>query len=263
MIHSFDADLAKLVGINAALVYYHLEFWCKRNEQTGSNVVDGEAWTYCSLSDLVSTYPYLTKNQVRYALKVLLDTNLIKRRKDLNKISYDRTYWYCVCDVSHADVSSITRRCVNNHTPMCDVSHTDVLPITQPSVNGHTPSVNSHTDSVNGHTTIPIYITDNIKQIPNGNKYVGDKTRSKKFTPPTLEELQAYCLEKGIELDCEYFLDYYNSNGWVVGKNKMRDWKATARNWARRNNDKPRAKTQPVNEFEALKEELAKGGSLF
>ena len=33
-------------------------------------------------------------------------------------------------------------------------------------------------------------------------------------------------------------MDYYNSNGWLVGKSKMKDWKATARNWNRRNNSK-------------------------
>lgn len=57
----------------------------------------------------------------------------------------------------------------------------------------------------------------------------------KNFVRPTLEEIKAYCQENGLCIDAEYFFDYYNSNGWKVGgKSPMKDWRATARNWARR-----------------------------
>ena len=58
----------------------------------------------------------------------------------------------------------------------------------------------------------------------------GKKPRST-FTPPTLEEVQAYCRERGNHVDAERFIDYYTSNGWKVGKNSMKDWKAAVRNW--------------------------------
>ncbi|MGN0135890.1 DUF6291 domain-containing protein [Anaerotignum sp.] len=58
----------------------------------------------------------------------------------------------------------------------------------------------------------------------------GKKPRST-FTPPTLEEVQAYCQERGNHVDAERFIDYYTSNGWKVGKNSMKDWKAAVRNW--------------------------------
>lgn len=59
---------------------------------------------------------------------------------------------------------------------------------------------------------------------------------SKKFSKPTIEDLKAYCEEKGLgNVDVEYFYDYYESNGWQVGKSKMKDYKATLRNWNRRN----------------------------
>lgn len=57
------------------------------------------------------------------------------------------------------------------------------------------------------------------------------KGRAKRFTPPTLEEVEAYCRERGNRVDPERFLDYYTSNGWKVGKNPMKDWKATVRTW--------------------------------
>ncbi len=60
---------------------------------------------------------------------------------------------------------------------------------------------------------------------------VGEKR--KRFTPPTKEEVADYCAEKKLSIDTERFIDFYESKGWMVGKNKMKDWKASVRNWAR------------------------------
>lgn len=58
--------------------------------------------------------------------------------------------------------------------------------------------------------------------------------KSSRFSPPTRQDVAEYCAEKGFsDLDVERFVDYYTSNGWMVGKSKMKDWKATVRNWAR------------------------------
>lgn len=65
---------------------------------------------------------------------------------------------------------------------------------------------------------------------PNG----GTKKTRPRFVPPTLEEVRAYAEEKGLPVDAERFVDYYRSNGWKVGRNPMRDWRATVRNWARK-----------------------------
>jgi predicted phage replisome organizer len=53
----------------------------------------------------------------------------------------------------------------------------------------------------------------------------------KRFTPPTLEDVEEYCKEKGV--DAQKWHDHYTSNGWMVGRNKMKDWKAAVRTWAR------------------------------
>ena len=60
------------------------------------------------------------------------------------------------------------------------------------------------------------------------------------FKPPTLEEVQAYCAERGNLVDAQSFVDFYESKGWYVGKNKMKDWKAAVRTWERRNKSVPR-----------------------
>ena len=61
------------------------------------------------------------------------------------------------------------------------------------------------------------------------------KTKSKKFTKPSLEEINNFILENNLKVNGEHFYDYYESNGWKVGKNSMKDWKATLRNWNRNN----------------------------
>lgn len=54
---------------------------------------------------------------------------------------------------------------------------------------------------------------------------------NKRFTPPALEEVEAYCKERGNKVNAQAWFDHYLSNGWMVGKNKMKDWKATVRYW--------------------------------
>jgi len=56
-----------------------------------------------------------------------------------------------------------------------------------------------------------------------------------RFIPPTYDEVSAYAIEIGSSVNVDNFLDYYESNGWLVGKNKMKDWKATFRRWSREN----------------------------
>lgn len=78
---------------------------------------------------------------------------------------------------------------------------------------------------------------------PNVNVNVNDNDIKKKdtsvskekvhFVPPTLENVIGYCREKGLEMDAQRFIDFYESKGWMVGKNKMKDWRAAARNWCR------------------------------
>jgi len=55
-----------------------------------------------------------------------------------------------------------------------------------------------------------------------------------KFKKPSLEEIAIYCRGNGYNIDSQAFVDYYESNGWRVGKNPMKDWKASVRLWTRR-----------------------------
>lgn len=75
--------------------------------------------------------------------------------------------------------------------------------------------------------------------IPNGyqtdTQYRLGKDRLDKnirgFTPPSIDEVSAYCTERNNGIDPQHFVDFYEAKGWMVGKNKMKDWKAAVRTW--------------------------------
>lgn len=67
------------------------------------------------------------------------------------------------------------------------------------------------------------------------------------FTKPTLEEITEYCKERGNNVDPQRWMDHYSSNGWKVGKNSMKDWRAAVRTWERSEYSKP--SKQPIDLF--------------
>ena len=67
-------------------------------------------------------------------------------------------------------------------------------------------------------------------------------TKRKRFEKPTLSEIEQYCTERNNNVNAEQFYDYYESNGWKVGKNSMKDWKAAVRTWERSEYRKPTTK---------------------
>lgn len=86
-----------------------------------------------------------------------------------------------------------------------------------------------------------------------------DGVKEKRFAPPTLENVSEYCREMGYtNVDAERFIDFYTSNGWMVGKNRMKDWKAAVRNWDRREKNPQRqdgaAEVAKKNRFHNLEE---------
>jgi DNA-binding transcriptional ArsR family regulator len=74
-----------------------------------------------------------------------------------------------------------------------------------------------------------------------------------RFTPPTLDEVIEQCNRTGASIDPQGFIDFYESKGWMIGKNKMKCWKAAIRTWSR----KERESKQPVNQPVKQKREPA------
>lgn len=75
------------------------------------------------------------------------------------------------------------------------------------------------------------------------NDICNENARAKtRFTPPTVEEVDAYIREKGYSVNAQRFVDFYASKGWMVGKNKMKDWRASVRTWNNKDDSKPKSR---------------------
>lgn len=69
----------------------------------------------------------------------------------------------------------------------------------------------------------------NQPNLPDQKKEKAPPQAPRTFTPPSLAEVQAYCQERGKGVNAQRFVDFYASKGWMVGKNRMKDWKAAMR----------------------------------
>lgn len=100
------------------------------------------------------------------------------------------------------------------------------------------------------------------KEIEKKNK--ADKPARARFVKPTIEEVQAYCRERGNSVDANRFVDYYEANGWKVGKNPMKDWRAAIRTWEKNAYSTPQKAQSSVTgtlDFEAMEAYLHGGGN--
>lgn len=76
---------------------------------------------------------------------------------------------------------------------------------------------------------VPVNVPVNVNNIDSK----ADKPPRTRFSPPSVEEVAEYCRERRNAVDPQRFVDYYSANGWMIGKTKMKDWKAAVRTWER------------------------------
>lgn len=221
-VHSFNTEIAEEYGVNAAILFYHIVFWIEKNEANETNYHDGHYWTYNSIKAFKTLFPYMGEKQIRNALKKLTDEELLITG-NYNKSPYDRTMWY-----------ALTERAIS------------ILPKGQMKI-----AKRAHENSQKGE---PIPDSKPFG-LPNGyvntNVFTGEKSHkgkspsnSKRFIKPTIEEIKAYCSERRNNVDAESFYDFYESKGWYVGKNPMKDWKAAVRTWEKNSYGKNNGQSQ-------------------
>lgn len=204
--HCFNVELAKIVGLGEAIILQHLYWWYQHNKHKPEMNRDGLVWVFRSVKEMRENFPYLSDGNIRTAIKHLVDAGLVIRG-DYSERSMNKAIWYALTD------SAIR---------LFDLQET----------------ANPFGDSQNG-------FVETYKSIDSSNKdnrkdSREDKISNIRFTPPTFEEVRAYCLERGNAIDPAQFIDYYTANGWKVGRNPMRDWRAAVRQWeARRKTETP------------------------
>ena len=91
------------------------------------------------------------------------------------------------------------------------------------------------------------------------NTNLTDSNKKAFFKKPTLDEVKNYCILRKNNIEAEAFIDFYESKGWQIGKEKMKSWKACVRTWENREKDKPKTMSKldaQINEWQKAKELL-------
>lgn len=197
MVYSFDSRVAELYGVDEAVFIHNLYYWLMKNEANGRHYYDGKSWTYNSLQAFAKLFPFWSRRQMERIINNLKAKGAI-HVGNYNPAGFDRTQWYALDETVYCIYANGDTHFTEWGRPF----HQTVTPIPDSKPNSK-PDINNNNSM--GH-----------------------------FRKPTVEEVSAYCQERGNGIDPAYFVDYYDSKGWMVGKSKMKDWKATVRNWERR-----------------------------
>ena len=131
MNHMFDVEVAKEVGIIAAVIFQNIAFWCQHSEANGLNFHEGRYWTYNSVKAMREMFPYLSKSQIDTAVHKLIDAGLVVKG-NFNKSAYDRTTWYAMTEngksifqKSEMESQKIGNGFTGNRKPIPDIN-TDI-----------------------------------------------------------------------------------------------------------------------------------------
>lgn len=135
---SFDPEVAKEVGTDAAIIYENIKYWIDKNRANKKSFHDGTWWTYNSQKAFVVQFTWLTRQQLRTCLTKLEEVSLVKTG-NYNKVKYDRTKWYAL----------------GNHS-ISGKQQIDWLESTNElvKVNQTIPNVNTNDNSVGEHPTL-------------------------------------------------------------------------------------------------------------
>ena len=132
MEHSFNIYIAKKFGIVEAILLNHFEYWTAKNQANQKNFYNGVYWTYNSTRAFTELFPYLTQRQIQYALKKLIEEDIIQTG-NFNKSTYDRTLWYAFTEKG----ISILQNCKIEATKMLNrfTENVEPIPNIKPNIN--------------------------------------------------------------------------------------------------------------------------------
>ena len=200
---SFDRDVAVKYGVESAILIKAFQFWIEKNITNQVNFYDENYWTYNSLEALERMFPFWSKKQITRILDNLVEKQVLIKG-NYNRTKFDRTLWYAFKSPE------------NWISPFRDIDFPK-------SGNGFPQTGKPIPDNTTINPPDNIIINNNISAPPKGGA----------FKRPTVDEVEAYCKEKGYTFDPEAFVAYYDSNGWMVGKSKMKSWQAACTTWQR------------------------------
>ena len=236
MIYSFDEEVAKGVGVNAAIILDKFSLWIRQNEANERNFYDGRYWTYNSTKALTSMFPFFNAKQIGRILKKLIDDGYLLTG-NYNKVAFDRTLWYTLSDKGER-----LMKYKEMDFPKMGNEISQKREMRFPK--------NGKPIPVSTNNTPPIK-TDSIESVSADTPTTPPKKSKKKFVPPSYEEIKAYIDEKRLNVDAQKFFAYYEAGDWHDGNGKaVKSWKQKCLTWDKHDTGSRAYKDQPKEEGE-------------
>ena len=174
----------------------------------------------------------LSDQELGRLVRALAIYHLSGEEQDLagrESVAYD----FIKADIDKAD-QSYAKKCENmKRQPHAIAPNCPQLPTDDDNGEQLTPNINSNSNSNTNNN-----LDKESKE--NSLKRVKEKPPSR-FTPPTIDEVETYCLERMNGVNAQVFIDFYSAKGWKIGNSPMKDWKAAVRTWEQRDNKTPQS----------------------
>ncbi len=262
---SFNPYFAQKYGMEEAIIFQNILYWCEHNRKNSKNFFDGTYWVYNTAKAFSEQYIFMNERKIRYSLKNLEDKGLILSAC-YNATKYDRTKWYAVSDFGRKEMRECIQKLgdeiVNDNNSMCNnvdsndkKSKMDMTKLSNDKLQNCKlstdknvrPIPNLKTDVKTNLNTVVVDDSENLQTEKQENDFQEETTTQEKqnkteteknnrFTKPTVEQIKKYCDERKNSVNPQYFFDYYESKGWLVGKTPMKNWQAAIRTWERNEN---------------------------
>lgn len=244
-VHSFDTDVASMVGVAAAAIAYNIQHWCEKNAANDAHQYEGRSWTYNSVSAFKELFPYLSPKQIRTALDKLESAGLVVSG-NFNKQGRDQTKWYSFVPeavVKTANCPKGQMQLPKKANPIAQKGRPlpDRKPDNKPTPNG-----------VDARET---------RKPPKAKKVTKRGSRIAETWAPTPVDY-AHASKKGltpqeINHEADQFRDYHIAKGTI-----SKDWAASWRTWCRnaakwKSERKPSTRTDRHAERAAVFAEVA------
>ena len=214
MTHTFSVEIAQKCGVNAAIIFQNIYYWCEHNRANGRNEHDGLFWTFNSRKAFAELFPYLSERQIKTALDKLVEDGLIAVGC-FNDDNRDRTLWYAVTKVGYCILQ-------NRDLQMAEMS-------------------NANSENVRP-------LPDNKPQMVNPD--VNESEARAQDDPPTAQAAKEYAEAIGYtDFNAEGFVAYYAARGWRAGGSPIIDWRAMVRAWRARDGQFTQARAAPSQDY--------------
>jgi uncharacterized phage protein (TIGR02220 family) len=195
--YHFDTEIAVLVGVEEAVLYQNILFWCEKNKANDRHFHDGNWWTYNSTKAFSELFPFWHPKKIERLLSKLTEEGLIESGI-YNENKYDRTKWYAVVSLS------IGQDCPDHSTELSNGVDESGEPI--PYIN----TDSKNTDKKQSLSDYEIFVR-HINQ-KTGKKYRGDDKSKRQFNARVKSGYVIDDLKKAVDSMCE--AQYHKENGF-------------------------------------------------